>query len=154
VLTDKTKRQQYDLYGEEGLDPSQFQQGGHSQYQQFTDPSSQQAQSQRPQQDSYGSSPSGFTSSGYPGDRTKWQQRTRVSGRYSQHQATATDEVVIVKLECTLQELFKGKRKNLKVSDTIQPDGYLEPMSIEKIFAVNITPGLKKNTQIQFALEL
>eukprot|EP00981_Chlorochromonas_danica_P004984 scaffold997_cov250-Ochromonas_danica.AAC.6 len=213
VLTDKKKRQQYDLYGEAGLgngagmDPGagagpeqhfyqsgpgmggftfhsndfeQFFQGGHGGggfggggfggggglgdffndiMGMFSDPQRQQTQRHRggrPSSFSFGSSPFGFDGYSY-GDQQQQQQqqqprqsrRQSSKGRSSQ-QATASADTITVRLDCTLEDLYRGKKKNLKVKDSVLPDGSLDEIPIEKIFTVDIQPGYKKQTRIKF----
>ncbi|QCD82696.1 DnaJ-like protein subfamily B member 4 [Vigna unguiculata] len=57
--------------------------------------------------------------------------------------------VVERKLVCTLEELYKGCRKKLKISRTVHHEfGKLE--TVEEILKIDIKPGWKKGTKITF----
>lgn len=202
VLSDKKKRQEYDLYGEAGQNarfsngqnpqqgfPEGFQQfyqpgngnsgftfkfggpGGFSGFPgqdsgglgdmfqdimgQFfggaggfgqSDPFQQQQQQQRTSR-SKNRSPFESMNSQYPSKRPR--DSTGTTGKKNSRQATSDHETVTVRVDCTLEELFTGKTKNLKVSDSIETrDGNTKP--IQKTFAVSITPGQKKGAKISF----
>ncbi|KAL7163997.1 hypothetical protein ACSBR2_039995 [Camellia fascicularis] len=53
------------------------------------------------------------------------------------------------KLVCRLEELYKGSRKNVKIS-RIVPDDSGKPSTVEEVLKIDITPGWKKGTKITF----
>eukprot|EP00428_Durinskia_dybowskii_P064973 CAMPEP_0170385500 /NCGR_PEP_ID=MMETSP0117_2-20130122/16547_1 /TAXON_ID=400756 /ORGANISM="Durinskia baltica, Strain CSIRO CS-38" /LENGTH=414 /DNA_ID=CAMNT_0010641285 /DNA_START=69 /DNA_END=1313 /DNA_ORIENTATION=+ len=54
----------------------------------------------------------------------------------------------VVSVDCTLEDLYKGKTKTLKVKDKV-PQGS-QQMRIEKVYKVDIKPGYKSGTKIKF----
>jgi DnaJ-class molecular chaperone len=59
-------------------------------------------------------------------------------------------ESINLKIDVSLEDLYKGKKKKLKVKDTVEQDGYSEPIPIEKIFEVDIQAGYKSKTRIKY----
>ncbi|XP_061342402.1 uncharacterized protein LOC133288618 [Gastrolobium bilobum] len=57
--------------------------------------------------------------------------------------------VVESKLVCTLEELYKGCRRKLKISRAV-PDEFGKLKSVDEILKVDIEPGWKKGTKITF----
>ncbi|XVE75172.1 hypothetical protein DITRI_Ditri12bG0074300 [Diplodiscus trichospermus] len=135
VLSDPQKRQIYDLYGEEGLKSAEL------------------------------SSPSGF--GGGTGVRT---------GAYSFNPRNADDifaeffggsekkfhgdggvgsqgnkkaAPVESKFVCSLEELYEGGRRKMRISRTV-PDEFGKPKTVEEILKIDIKPGWKKGTKITF----
>lgn len=52
-------------------------------------------------------------------------------------------------LLCTLEELYKGARKKMKISRLL-PDHFGKPMTVQEILKIDIKPGWKKGTKITF----
>lgn len=52
-------------------------------------------------------------------------------------------------LLCTLEELYKGARKKMKIS-RILPDHFGRPMTVQEILKIDIKPGWRKGTKITF----
>nr|ACU18535.1 unknown [Glycine max] len=57
--------------------------------------------------------------------------------------------VVESKLVCTLEELYKGCKKKLKISKTI-PHEFGKTKTVEEVLKIYIKPGWKKGTKITF----
>ncbi|KAJ1427725.1 HSP40/DnaJ peptide-binding [Sesbania bispinosa] len=57
--------------------------------------------------------------------------------------------VVESKLVCTLEELYKGCRRKLKISRAV-PDEFGNLKTVEEILKIDIKPGWKKGTKITF----
>ncbi|KAJ7943543.1 DnaJ subfamily B member like [Quillaja saponaria] len=53
------------------------------------------------------------------------------------------------KLACSLEELYKGCRRKLRISRTA-PDDFGQVKSVEEILRIDIKPGWKKGTKITF----
>jgi DnaJ family protein B protein 4 len=71
---------------------------------------------------------------------------TSKSGHSYAH--TGQTRPTVVSVECTLEELYSGKVKSLKVRDKV-PVGS-EIMAIEKVYKVDIKPGYKSGTKVKF----
>lgn len=54
----------------------------------------------------------------------------------------------VVSVECTLEELYAGKTKSLKVRDKV-PMG-AQQVQVEKVYKVDIKPGFKSGTKVKF----
>ncbi|GAU39800.1 hypothetical protein TSUD_219750 [Trifolium subterraneum] len=50
---------------------------------------------------------------------------------------------------CTLEELYRGCRKKLKIIRTV-PDGFGKSKSVDELLKISIKPGWKKGTKITF----
>ncbi|KAJ1423572.1 HSP40/DnaJ peptide-binding [Sesbania bispinosa] len=57
--------------------------------------------------------------------------------------------VIESRLTCTLEELYKGCRRKLKISRTV-PDEFGELKSVEETLKIDVQPGWKKGTKITF----
>ncbi|XP_057448345.1 uncharacterized protein LOC130739896 [Lotus japonicus] len=57
--------------------------------------------------------------------------------------------VVVIRLECTLVELYKGCRKKLKILRTVL-DEFGNLKTVEEILKIDVKPGWKKGTKITF----
>lgn len=212
VLTDKTKRQQYDLYGETapgvggagagagagaghgfpgGFSHESFYNPGAGSGGGFSfqfDPSSFQGFHQGFGQGSGGGFPGGaggfgggnagmgdmfgdimdqlFGGGGQRRAAPQQQQqqhprrgpqtRSSSSSSSSRHGSRPTDTAqssshtpITLKVQCSLEDLYRGRRKNLKVTDTIRTAQGNVPL--EKTFTVQIEPGYRPGTKIKFA---
>eukprot|EP01034_Spumella_vulgaris_P034346 gene34347-42359_t len=77
-------------------------------------------------------------------------------GTPSQPAPPTTTGSVTIPVKCTLNDLYNGKTKNLKVSDSVTTtqkhplDRQQHSVRIEKVFRVEIRPGYKTGTKIKF----
>ena len=55
----------------------------------------------------------------------------------------------VVAVECTLEDLYHGKVKNLKVKDRFQVGN--QQTMLEKVYKVDVQPGFKAGTKVKFA---
>ncbi|KAB1220720.1 hypothetical protein CJ030_MR3G002931 [Morella rubra] len=53
------------------------------------------------------------------------------------------------KLVCSLEELYKGCRKKMRIARSV-PDEFGRPKTVEEILKIDIKPGWKKGTKITF----
>jgi DnaJ family protein B protein 4 len=61
----------------------------------------------------------------------------------------SSDESSEVSIECTLEELYQGRIKKLRISDSISyPSG--ESLRIERIIELEIKPGWKHGTKVKY----
>ncbi|XP_058228333.1 uncharacterized protein LOC131336485 [Rhododendron vialii] len=147
VLSDPTKRQIYDLYGEEALKsgqvpppPSSSRGGGSHHGGPHPNPSYR--FNPRDAEDIYaemfgGSSTSsrGFRE-GYYGNS---------GAGMGLRKAAAVENA----LPCSMEELYKGAKKKMKISRTIA-DSTGKVRNVEEILTIEIKPGWKKGTKITF----
>ncbi|XWS68886.1 hypothetical protein CRYUN_Cryun04dG0132200 [Craigia yunnanensis] len=132
VLSHPQKRQIYDLYGEEGLKSAEL------------------------------SSPSGFGGSGSGAYRFNPRNADDIFAEFfggsekrfygdggvgSQGNKKAAP--VESKLVCSLEELYKGGKRKMRISRTV-PDEFGKPKTVEEILKIDIMPGWKKGTKITF----
>ncbi|KAL4364038.1 hypothetical protein GQ457_04G006530 [Hibiscus cannabinus] len=136
VLSDPQKRQIYDLYGEEGLQSAEL------------------------------SSPNGFSGGGGAGGGRAYRFNSRNAedifaeffggsekkfsgdgGVGSQGKKKAAP--VESRLACSLEELYKGGRRKMRISRTIA-DEFGKPKTVDEILKIDIKPGWKKGTKITF----
>ncbi|XP_075658343.1 uncharacterized protein LOC142628189 [Castanea sativa] len=58
-------------------------------------------------------------------------------------------EAIESKLVCSLEDLYKGCRKKMRISRLV-PDEFGKPKSVEEILKIDIKPGWKRGTKITF----
>ncbi|XP_047962323.1 dnaJ homolog subfamily B member 1-like [Salvia hispanica] len=136
VLSDSQKRQIYDLYGEEGLKSGLY-----------PPPSSKDRDS------GYGGGGAGFKFS--PRDAEDIFEeffggmdggRSGAGGGGGELKKAAVMES---KLACSLEDLYKGSKRKMKISRIVL-DGSGKPATVEEVLSIHIKPGWKKGTKITF----
>ncbi|XP_051187018.1 uncharacterized protein [Lolium perenne] len=139
VLSDATKRAVYDQYGEEGLKDPPPQPGGSVDdiFAEF-----------------FGSTPFTYSNN----TRAKQQQQTAWDGGFGRPYdqgvgagaaAMAAPPPVESKLACTLEELYTGVTKKMKISrNVVDATGRMKTES--EILSIEVKPGWKKGTKITF----
>lgn len=173
VLSDKQKREIYDKYGEEGLkssasggppeggpDFSGFSSGGFPGGFQFRSSGFSNADAEDLFAKIFGTRhPGSFGSfeeddmggfggfGGFPGMGNR-------GGRFGSSRASRPrkDPTIEREFYCSLEELFKGCTKKLKVTKTIM-DASGKSMPVEKILTIDVKPGWKAGTKIKFENE-
>ncbi|CAN4094726.1 unnamed protein product [Withania somnifera] len=131
VLSDTQKRQIYDLYGEDALKSGQF----------------------------ASASPTSVGSGTGRGFRFNTRDAEDIfaeffggSEGYSSNSGTRVDRKASPmenKLPCSLEELYKGSRRKMKISRILLDDSG-KPTTVEEVLAIHIKPGWKKGTKITF----
>lgn len=159
VLSDPQKRLIYDLYGEEALKSGQVPpppastRGGPQHHNHHPNPSFR--FNPRDADDIYeeffGPDGSGTGAGGGGGGRNRVYKdgffRTS-NGDYGS-QALRKAAPVENLLPCSLEELYKGAKKKMKISRTIS-DAFGKIRTVEEILSIDIKPGWKKGTKITF----
>uniref|UniRef100_A0A5B7AJB2 J domain-containing protein n=2 Tax=Davidia involucrata TaxID=16924 RepID=A0A5B7AJB2_DAVIN len=160
VLSDPQKRQIYDLYGEEALKsgqvpppPSSARAGGPHPHHQHPNPSFR--FNPRDADDIYAELFGGSDSvSGCGSGRSRVYKDGffRTSNWEFGNSASAAPRkapAVENSLPCSLEELYKGAKRKMKISRTIV-DISGKPRIVEEILTIEIRPGWKKGTKITF----
>ncbi|CAL1413780.1 unnamed protein product [Linum trigynum] len=143
VLSDPQKRQIYDLYGEEGLKTFDF-------------PPPDDAPSgdtkfrfnPRDAEDIFAEFFGGSGGGGGSG-RSHHNHSHRRNGESHHHQGKKKAPAIESKLGCSLEELYKGAKRKMKISRNV-PDEFGKPKAVEEILKIDIKPGWKKGTKITF----
>ncbi|GMH01675.1 hypothetical protein Nepgr_003514 [Nepenthes gracilis] len=139
VLSDPQKRQIYDLYGEEALKSGQF-----------TDVSSPS---------------SAMRGGGWKGSSFRYNPRDAEdifaefftdgvsekgnAANGGSDQTARKASAVETQLVCTLEELYKGSKRKMKISRIVSDDSG-KPMTVEEVLGIDVKPGWKKGTKITF----
>ncbi|CAN0924137.1 DnaJ homolog subfamily B member 4 [Linum grandiflorum] len=148
VLSDAQKRQIYDLYGEEGLKTFDFPPpddvpSGDSKFR-FNP---------RDADDIFAEFFAGSgAGSGGKGNRNHNQSRgghRKNNGESNNNSSNKKAPAIESKLACSLEELYKGTRRKMKISRNV-PDEFGKPKAVEEILKIDIKPGWKKGTKITF----
>ncbi|KAL8150191.1 hypothetical protein V2J09_019999 [Rumex salicifolius] len=147
VLSDAQKRQIYDLYGEEGLKSGDFSNS--------SSPSAPRGgggfngKGKSFQYDSRDADEifADFFGTGFE----NWDgKKSYASGGGQNNQRTKKKaQPVETQLACSLEELYKGSKRKMKISRIVSDDSG-KPMTVEEVLAIDIKPGWKKGTKITF----
>ncbi|KAA8529482.1 hypothetical protein F0562_033719 [Nyssa sinensis] len=153
VLSDPQKRQIYDIYGGEVLRSGQFPppspsataSGGGS----FTNKSFR--FNPRDAEDIFAELFGGSDNGAIGGGKSRvfgenvFKNSNGIFGDQTIRKAPAVEN----KLSCSLEELYKGSRRKMRIS-RIVPDESGKPRTVEEVLAIDIKPGWKKGTKINF----
>ncbi|CAL9238196.1 unnamed protein product [Arabidopsis halleri] len=152
VLSDPNKRQIYDQYGEDGLTATET---ASSQQQNYSSGNNNNNAGFRyyPRDaedifaEFFGASEKVFGGGGGGGGRFK----TAEAGSQTNRKTPVNRKAPAIesKLACTLEELYKGGRRKMKISRVV-PDDLGKTKPVEEILKIDITPGWKKGTKITF----
>ncbi|KAK9278684.1 hypothetical protein L1049_028258 [Liquidambar formosana] len=156
VLSDPQKRQIYDLYGEEALKSGQVPppptsgRSGGSQHHNSQHTHTSFRFNPRDADDIYAEL---FGSDGGGGGRSRVTRdaffRTSNGGGEFGNQAMRKAAPVENPLPCSLEELYKGAKKKMRISRTVA-DAPGKLRNVEEILTIEIRPGWKKGTKITF----
>ncbi|VVA94111.1 unnamed protein product [Arabis nemorensis] len=158
VLSDPHRRQIYDQYGEDGLKSSDLSTtAGETAAQQRSYSFGNNAGFRYYPRDAEDIFAEFFGASGEVfGGRRNFENggsrfRSADSGNQTNRKTPANRKAPAIesKLACTLEELYKGGRRKMRISRVV-PDGLGKPKPVEEILKIDITPGWKKGTKITF----
>ncbi|NP_001311580.1 dnaJ homolog subfamily B member 1-like [Nicotiana tabacum] len=127
VLSDPQKRQIYDVYGDDALKSGQFASASPT---------------------SAGSNARGFRFNTRDAEAI-FAEFFGGSGSNSGAGVGRKAAPVENKLPCSLEELYKGSRRKMKISRILLDDSG-KPTTVEEVLAIHIKPGWKKGTKITF----
>ncbi|XP_010548385.1 PREDICTED: dnaJ homolog subfamily B member 1 [Tarenaya hassleriana] len=165
VLSDPQKRQIYDRYGEEGLKTAELPTAAETaaQHRSYSSGNAGFRYYPRDAEDIFteffGASGAAFGGVGSVGSggggggsgRTRGGGgggggfRSAEAGSQANRKAPAIES----KLACTLEELYKGGKRKMRISRVV-PDDFGKPKTVEEILKIDIKPGWKKGTKITF----
>ncbi|KAL6983558.1 hypothetical protein U1Q18_016942 [Sarracenia purpurea var. burkii] len=147
VLSDPERRQIYDLYGEEALKSGQFPP---------TSPSSSAGGAYTSRSFRFNTRDADdifaelFCGSGCAAkSRSSGENELKNSSVFFGDQTIRKAAAVENKLACSLEELYKGSKRKMKISRIVPGDSG-KPMTVEEILKIDIKPGWKKGTRITF----
>ncbi|XP_065860903.1 uncharacterized protein [Euphorbia lathyris] len=142
VLTDTQKRQIYDLYGEDGL--KSFEIGGPGD--EGKPPTANDTPFRFNPRDAEDIFNEFFGESGGGDGSAK-------TGFYrngeTRNQGNKKAAAIESKLLCSLEDLYKGARRKMRISRSV-PDDFGKPKTVDEILKIDIKPGWKKGTKITF----
>ncbi|KAI5354824.1 PREDICTED: dnaJ [Prunus dulcis] len=159
VLSDSQKRAIYDQYGEEGLKdmppPERYANGNGGGSKGFNPRNAEDIFAEF-----FGSSPFGFGSTG-PGRSMRFQSdggggmfggfggNENIFRSYSEGVTPKKPTAVESKLPCSLEELYTGSTRKMKISRTVV-DANGRQVPEQEILTIDVKPGWKKGTKITF----
>uniref|UniRef100_A0A1J3K371 DnaJ-like protein subfamily B member 1 n=2 Tax=Noccaea caerulescens TaxID=107243 RepID=A0A1J3K371_NOCCA len=162
VLSDPQRRQIYDQYGEEGLKSDDLPTAAETVAQQrsYSSRNSEFRYYPRDAEDIFaeffgasGDSLGGGSSGRTPGDaggrRFKSAEAGSQTNKKTPPPASRKAPAIESKLACTLEELYKGARKKMRISRLV-PDDSGNPKTVQEILKIDLKPGWKKGTKITF----
>ncbi|KAH0909803.1 hypothetical protein HID58_033124 [Brassica napus] len=160
VLSDPQRRQIYDQYGEDGLKSSDVPTPPTQTQRSYSSSNNDDAGFRYYPRDAedifnefFGASGDAFGGGGrresVNGGGSRF--RSAEAGSQTSRKTTANRKAPAIesKLACTLEELYKGGRRKMRISRVV-PDGLGKPKTVEEILKIDITPGWKKGTKITF----
>uniref|UniRef100_A0A2N9EBZ2 J domain-containing protein n=1 Tax=Fagus sylvatica TaxID=28930 RepID=A0A2N9EBZ2_FAGSY len=147
VLSDPQKRQIYDLYGEEALQLAEFSSGNPASFPRDADDIFAEFFGGSRADDRGGR----FRSNNSDAGRSQGKANNNHNHNHSNNNSNKNKkaEAIESKLVCSLEELYKGCRKKMRISRLV-PDEFGRPKTVEEILKIDIKPGWKKGTKITF----
>ncbi|CAH2038391.1 unnamed protein product [Thlaspi arvense] len=164
VLSDPQRRRIYDQYGEDGLKSADLPTAAETAAQQRSYSSSNSEFRYYPRDaedifaeffgasgDNFGGGSSGRTpgDGGGGGRRFKSAEAGSQANRKTPSPANRKAPDIESKLACTLEELYKGGKKKMRISRLV-PDEFGKPKTVQEILKIDIKPGWKRGTKIKF----